>query len=608
MLKGPNDLFLTPDICKSHRDDGVVYLRSNTPVSVGPENIIFYLNRWAEQRPHTVFLAERDKDDPAQWVRVTYLEFRDQVARLAAHLRDLGLSADRPLMLLSGNSIANAQLMFACYFSGVPVVPVSPSYSLLSKTFDKVLHIQNLTGAEMVFVEDTHRYSGVLETLDRFGLKVIVSEKNSARANDIHLQDLLDKESACLFTPPIINGQDVAKVLFTSGSTGMPKGVINTHRMMCINQEAMAAVWPFIEEPGHVFVDWLPWHHTFGGNHNLNMVLRNGASLYIDSGKATHDGVIETVRNIKDKFPTVYFNVAVGYDMLASKFESDSEAARSFFKNLRLLFFAAAALPESTRLRLERLIDEYADHAIPITSSWGQTETSPAGTSMHFYSRLANNIGVPLPGVELKLAPVGEMLELRIRGQNVMPSYYENPEKTAEAFDEEGFLCTGDAVELADNNHPEQGLIFKGRVNENFKLSSGTWVNVGELRLAVVSALAPLVSDVAICGHNENYVSALLFPNVSECADFVCDNGVVDFSENKKLHAEFKRRLANFNEQNPASSRSVARALIESDSPSFEMNEITDKGYLNQRGILLNRKCHVESLYRESPPLKVIII
>jgi len=606
LSESTDNLFIKPHINLRRGPDGALYLKSNTPLEEIPASVVGHLYKWAEQRSDTVFLAERDPDDPGKWLTITYAQFLQQVLRLAANLRRFDLSAQRPLMLLSGNSIANALMTYAGYLLGVPVVPVSPSYSLLSTTYDKVLYIQELTAAAVVFAQLREPFAGVLDTLEQRGLQVITADSQASSPGDVLFDELLADAAQSDFEPVALAGDTVAKILFTSGSTGMPKGVVNTHAMMSSNQEAMATVWPFIIEPGHVFLDWLPWHHTFGGNHNFNMVLRNGASLYIDSGKPTPDGILETVRNIKDVMPTLAFNVAVGYDLLATQLEQDAEAARCFFKNLRLIFFAAAALPTPTRERLEKLNEQYAQYPVVITSSWGQTETSPAGTTMHFECRTPNCIGVPLPGTEVKLAPVDDLLELCIKGPNVMSEYLKEPTKTAESFDNEGFFRTGDAVEICDPEQPNLGLIFKGRVSENFKLLSGTWVNVNELRLAMLATLAPWCNDAVICGHNQNYVSVLLFPDPVQCRRFTGQT-TGDIAGNAGLQAEIAQRLRDFNSENRASSRCVKRALIQSIPPSFEDNEITDKGYLNQRGILANRADQVEMLHCDSPPPEVIV-
>lgn len=609
MSNHSSPLFLHPDIGFTEADGGTAYLWSNTPVNTAPVSVLSYLEKWASERPDTVFLAERKSNYAHQWRKITYREFFQQANMLAANLSRFSLSEDHPLMLVSGNSINNALLMFACFLRGVPMVPVSPSYSLLPTSYEKVHHIQALTGAKTVFAEHYAMFAGVLESLKDMGLSLITAD-NTVAGNDsdtTSIHELLSPASASALTPKSLTADSVAKIMFTSGSTGMPKGVINTHKMLTVNQEAIAQIWPFIEQPNHVFLDWLPWHHTFGGNHNLNMVLRNGATLYIDNGKPTPEGIKTTVANIKDVSPTLSFNVATGYDLLASELEKDPEAARCFVKNLNLIFFAATALPQPIWRRLEALIEQYTDRSIPITSSWGQTESAPLCTSVYFDSKVPNNIGLPIPGVNVKLAPVGDMTELRVKGLNIMPGYLNDPKKTQEAFDEEGYLCSGDAVELYDTHHPELGLIFRGRVSENFKLLSGTWVNVGELRLKVLAALSPLVSDIAICGQNQTNIGILIFPNIPACREFTGENLEAEaLANHAQLKTEIARRLSYFNRENNASSKRINNALILPSPPSFVANEITDKGYLNQQGVVKNRDADVQKLYAQNPPSSVI--
>lgn len=601
-------LFLTPEITMTRGPGRVYYLESSTPLRPGPQSLLGYLEKWVRERPDTVFLAERNKGVDGSWTSISYGEFYRRACRLAAALSTFDVAVDKPLMLVSGNSIANALMTFSGYLLGIPVVPVSPSYSLLSRRYEKVHYIQELTGAQTVFAENTSEFSGVLQAMQAKGLRVITADRDGKTMGATWLEELLALPLPDI-QPVQISADTVAKIMFTSGSTGMPKGVINTHGMLVSNQEAIATIWPFIEERGHVFLDWLPWHHTFGGNHNLNMVLRNGATLYIDNGKPTPDGIRVTVENIKTVAPTLSFNVAAGYDLLAGELERDPVAAKRFFSNLRMIFFAAAALPGSIRKRLEALIECYAERTIPITSSWGQTETSPLSTSVYFDSCVPNNIGVPIPGTKIKLAPVGDMLELRVKGPNVMPGYFKDPEKTAEVFDDEGYLCSGDAAEIFDLDRPEQGLVFKGRVSENFKLLSGSWVNVGELRLELVAALSPLATDFVICGHNEKSIAVLIFPNVQACQEFLGNKVVGDaLVSAPRLQAEIAQRLSRHNSRNSASTRRVNKALLQGEPPSFEKNEITDKGYLNQRGVLQNREGAVRRLYSDETAGDIILV
>jgi feruloyl-CoA synthase len=404
----------------------------------------------------------------------------------------------------------------------------------------------------------------------------------------------------------------VAKVLFTSGSTGQPKGVINTQRMMCANQESAAAAWAFLGDHPPVIVDWLPWNHTFGGNHNFNMMLRNGGTLYIDAGKPVPALIGRTVANLREVSPTVYFNVPRGYAVLLDHLEKDEGLQQSFFARLDLLFYAAAALPQSLWDRLERLGMKARGRKVPFISSWGLTETAPAVTMVHFPIDRPGNIGVPGPGMAVKLAPVGDKLEIRVKGPNVTPGYYKAPELTAKAFDEEGWLRTGDAVRFADPADPAAGLLFDGRVAENFKLSSGTWVNVGMLRPQVIAAGAPVIEDAVVTGHDRDEIGLLIFPSLaglrSLCPELGAEARLEEMVGKPAVREALAQGFARHNTTMQGSSMRIARCVLMTEPPSIDANEITDKGYLNQRAVLTKRAALVERLHAEPVSPDVIVI
>ena len=428
-----------------------------------------------------------------------------------------------------------------------------------------------------------------------------------------------------------IGPDTLAKILFTSGSTGTPKGVVNTQRMLCSNQQAIAQVWPFLEERPPVIVDWLPWSHTFGGNHNFNMMLRNGGTLYIDAGKPAPGAIEITARNLREVPSTIHFNVPRGYDMLVPHLGSDATLRATFFRDLDVLFYAAASLPPHLWETLERLSIAATGRRVAMLSAWGSTETAPSATQVHFPIDRPGVIGLPGPGTEIKLAPAGAKLELRVRGPNVTPGYWRRPEGSArtaatgdgrtggqpaesaatgdrlsggpasEAFDEEGFLRTGDAGKLADPRDPSRGLLFDGRLAEDFKLTSGTWVHVGELRTAAIAAGAPVIQDAVVTGHDQPDVGLLVFPNPagcrSLCHDAPPDATLVELIGRPEVRRRLRAGLAAHNAMNPASSRRISRVLLLDEPPSIDAGEITDKGYVNQRAVLARRAALVERLH-----------
>jgi feruloyl-CoA synthase len=410
--------------------------------------------------------------------------------------------------------------------------------------------------------------------------------------------------------PPGECGVALAAVaVFTSGSTGLPKGVLNSHRMLCSNQQSLAQIWPFTERTPPVLVDWLPWHHTFGGNHNFNLVLKRGGSLYIDAGRPAPQLIETTVRNLTEIAPTIYFNVPAGYAQLLPHLERDADLRASFFSRLELIFYAAAALPQELWERLQSVSAHARGEPVVMTSSWGLTETAPLATSAHFAVARAGVIGVPVPGVEVKMTPVEDKQELRVRGPNVTPGYLGRPDLTEAAFDHEGFYCTGDAGRLEDPDDPAKGLVFDGRLTEDFKLMTGTWVFAGDVRVAALDATAPLLQDAVVCGHDREYVALLAWPNVAAARELLGDP---DADPQTLVHARqliehLRARLAAHNRGHSGSFMRIARVLLLAEPPSLDANEITDKGYVNQRAARERRSKQVTALYAEPPPPDVII-
>src|SRR5688572_20653906 len=483
--------FAPREVLSEKRADGTMLLRSPQKLGKYPRCVTEWLVYWSDQAPDRVFLAERTVS--GSWKKLSYRETYGAVRRIAQYLLDKGLGPERPVAILSDNSIDHALLSLGAMHVGIPVAPVSPAYSLMSKDFGKLKSIFELVKPGLVHAADAQKFAPALAAVGAQSTPVA----EMLEANPGSTQE---REFAKV-TP-----QHIAKILFTSGSTGTPKGVINTHAMLCANQRMLAQAWPLVEGRPPVVVDWLPWNHTFGANHNFNLVLRNGGTMYVDGGKPVPGLVETTVRNLKEVAPTLYFNVPRGYDLLLPFLEQDAELRRSFFRDLDVLFYAAASLPQNLWDRLKKLKPDLA-----LLSAWGSTETSPLATSVHFRMERPGVIGLPVAGCELKLVPSAGKLEVRVRGPNVTPGYYKRPDLTKAAFDDEGFYRIGDAVKFADPADPAKGIVFDGRVAEDFKLSTGTWVNVGAVRVRLIAAADPLIQDAVITGHDRDEVGALVF-------------------------------------------------------------------------------------------------
>jgi feruloyl-CoA synthase len=583
-----------PRITSRPSEDGGLILKSEMPLEPYEASLGVLLRRWAEEATDRTFLAERGPD--GEWVSVTWGEANARASAIAQALLDRGLGPDRMLMVLSGNSIDHALLTLGGFLAGVPVAPVSPAYSLMSADFGKVRHIADLVRPGLVFAQG-EAFEKVLRTVD-FGGAEVVTELPSADPTGA-VDDALAR----------VGPDSIAKVLFTSGSTAMPKGVLNTHGMLCSNQQSLAQIWPFTESTPPVLVDWLPWNHTFGGNHNFNHVLKRGGTVYIDAGRPAPPLIPITVRNLTEIAPTIYFNVPAGYGALLPFLEKDAELRARFFERLELIFYAAAALPQDLWERLEAVAIAERGEPVRMTSAWGLTETSPLATSAHFPIDRAGVIGVPIPGVEIKLTPVDDKLEMRVKGPNVTPGYLGAPELTAKAFDADGWYRTGDAGRLQDPEDPNAGLVFDGRVVEDFKLTTGTFVSVGNLRPAVLASASPLLMDAVICGHDRDYVAMLAWLNLGAAREVAGapEAELPELVRSPAIHEALRTKLRAHNAANPASSTRVCRVVLLAEPPSLDANEITDKGYVNQRAALSRRAHDVEALFAEPAGETVII-
>lgn len=583
-----------------HLPGGGLILRSPLALGAYPGNICAYLVEWAEQAPERTFLAERSVS--GDWRRLAYGDALTSVRALAQALLDHGVSTERPLMILSDNSIENGLLQLAAMFVGVPVSPVSPAYSLLSRDFGKLKFVFELLKPKLLFAADGVLFNDALAALDLRDVAVVVKQGSPSGLAATLIDDLLASKPGPAVDDAFkqVGPDTIAKILFTSGSTGLPKGVINTQRMLCSNQQALAQIWPFITERPPLLVDWLPWNHTFGGNHNFNLILRNGGTLYIDAGKPAPGLFDATIENLRDIAPSIYFNVPRGFQMLAPHLEQDAAFRDHFFAGLDTIFYAAAALPQDLWERFENLSMAALGEKIAMTSAWGLTESAPLATGVHFPIARAGVIGLPVPGTELKMLPSAGKLELRLRGPNITPGYFRQDHLTPQAFDADGFYKTGDAGKFADPDDPSQGILFDGRVAEDFKLLTGSWVNTGMVRVAAISACTEIIQDAVVTGHDRDEIGLLIIPNLGGMAELTGrgpDASLPELSGHQKVKQKLCNDLAAYNVRKPASSTRIARVLILLDALDIDAGEITDKGYVNQRAVLERRHDLVEQLY-----------
>ena len=585
------ELFASPRVIAEERDDGAILLRSADPLGDYAPSMAHSFRAGAAAHPDRV-LATRGAGESRRTLR--WGEARERADAIAQALLDHGLGRERPLMVLSGNSLEHLLLTLAAYTAGVPILPISTAYSLMSADHARLRAVAALCRPGLVFADDAVAFGPALAAL---GADV------PARVTDLAELERTVPTPAVERAFAAVGPDTIAKILFTSGSTGAPKGVVNTHRMLCSNQQALAQVWPFLRSEPPVLVDWLPWSHTFGGNHNLHQVLTFGGTLHIDDGRPVPALFDRTVAALREVAPTVYYNVPAGYALLAPRLEADRELAATFFSRLRFMFYAAAALPEALWDRLRALADDVADHPVALTASWGTTETAPAATTAHFASARCGCIGVPLPGVTIKLAPDGDKHEIRLTGPNVTPGYHRDPIASLAAFDEEGFYRTGDAARLVDRADPGQGLMFDGRLAEDFKLASGTFVRVGRLRTALVSAAGGVLTDAVLAGHDGPFAAALAWVNRDEAAR-LCGGADVALDD-PRLCAHLAAALATVN-AGAGSAAAIERLLLLEEPPDMDAGEITDKGYVNQRAVRERRAALVERLLAEPPDPAVI--
>ncbi|HWW20993.1 MAG TPA: feruloyl-CoA synthase [Steroidobacteraceae bacterium] len=594
-----------------HTDtDGSILLTPTTALAGYPLRVTDELERWAALAPERIFVAQRDHQ--AAWRRVSYAQALQQVRRLANALIALNLSPDRPLAILSGNSIEHLLLSLAALYIGVPYCPISPAYSQAAPDFTKLRYVMQLLTPGLVAAFNSARFERAILSAVAPGVPLL-GDCDAIGERKLHPWQRFASDEAPLAQAAHqrVGADTIAKFLLTSGSTGHPKAVITTHRMLCSNQIMLRSALPFLADEPPVLVDWLPWNHTFGGSHNVGAVLFNGGTLYIDEGKPTAADFEATVRNLSEISPSVYFNVPKGFELLAQRMERDARLRESFYRRLRACFFAGAGLTQYTWDALDRQALAARGQRLPILSGLGATETAPSVTFTTPDTDRAGVIGLPAPGCVVKIAPVGDKRELRVRSPGVTPGYWRAPEQTRAAFDSQGFYRLGDAVRLIDPGDPTRGLVFDGRIAEDFKLSSGTWVSVGPLRAGLLQALAPLAVDVVIAGLNRDYLAVLIVPDAPACSQELGAAGELsppELARDARLLAKIAARLTMHARAHTGGATRVRRAMIVPEAPSLDRGEITEKGSINQRLMLARWEDLLERLYGGEPAAHVMTI
>jgi feruloyl-CoA synthase len=589
------EAFAPPAVEIDSRVDGSFVLRSPQPLAAYPSSLGTLLAHWARERADRVFLAERAGNT---WRTITYAEMYDAVRRVATGLLESGLTTETPIAILSPASLAHATVALAALYVGIPVAPISPAYSTQFGDLRRLAFVLAALQPGMVFAADADAYAAALASVDP-GVPLVIAHGKAPQRGARTLAELGARDGGEIVDAAhrAVTPSHVAKILFTSGSTGEPKGVINTHRMLCSNQQSISQAWLFLKNHDLVLVDWLPWHHTFGGNHNFNMVLFHGGTLYIDDGRPMPGHFERSLAALTEHPPTIYFNVPRGHKLLVEALHADPEFATRFFSRLRLIGNAAAALPKTTWDALRELAHRYGKGDVAVTGSWGLTETAPAATAVHYPLQDPTDIGLPLPGTELLFQPFEQKLQVWVRGPLVTPGYWRRDDLTAQAFNNEGFYCTGDAIRFSDPSDPSRGLRFDGRIAENFKLSSGTWVDAGAVRLAVLASAATLLDDVVVAGENHDDIGILVFPNAKARSAH----------PDAALRATLAAALQAYNAGAGGSSFRVGRAIVVTEPLSLVEGELTDKGSVNQRRVLQRRANLVARLFESQPADDIII-
>jgi feruloyl-CoA synthase len=585
---------------------GTHYLSAEQPLEAFPDRMTDRLQHWAQTIPDRSFMARRIKQADGtlgDWKHITYAQAWATARCIAQSLIDRGLNAERPIVILSENSLEHALLALGAMVAGVPYVPTSPPYSLVSVDYDKLKHVLRTVTPGLVFASDA-RYAKAIAATVSDDMEVVMVEGTV----DGRQVTRFDSLCATVATPAVdaamaATGPDtIVKFLFTSGSTKLPKAVINTQRLWCANQQQMAQSMPVLAEKELVLVDWLPWNHTFGGNHNFGMVVFHGGTMYIDDGKPTPALIGETLRNLREVAPTVYFNVPTGFEAIANAMKTDDQLRKTLLSRVQMFFYAGAALAQPVWDSLYASQEREIGERIVMTTGLGMTESGPFGIFVTNPNVRAGDLGVPTPGLELKLVDMQGKTEVRYRGPNITPGYWRNPEETAGAFDEEGFFKTGDAVKWIDETDVHLGLKFDGRIAEDFKLATGTFVSVGPLRGKIIAAGAPYIQDAVLTGLNMKEVGAMIFPTpaVRALSGLDADAPLSDVLASPPVQAKFQDIVNELAATSTGSANRIARMCLLSEPPTIDKGEITDKGSINQRSVLTHRADTVAALHSDT--------
>ncbi len=599
-----------PDVTVTKIQDGSYRIKGNTSIGEYNKNAGTFLRDAASELPNRAFLVQCSPQE--NWPELTYQQMKTKADQISSWLLQKNYSASTPIMILSGNSFAHAVLSMGAIQVGIPIVPVSPSYSLMTGDYSKLKYAAELVEAKMIFAEDQKIFGSAIDTIRQANMDVVTV--NGTKEGDLSFDDLLGELDEAKVEEAFekVDGETLAKILFTSGSTGMPKAVPNTHLMICASQkmhEGIAEPRDPINDPGEI-LDWLPWHHTYGGNVNFFGVMRVAGTMFMDDGKPVPGLVQRTFENIKRVKPTRFSSVPAAFSFLLDQMENDADLCEAFFSRVKICQYGGAALSQELFERMQALAIKYTGLRMPFGTGWGSTETTGTGTAVFWNTDKVGLIGVPYAGIEVKLIPVADKFEIRIKGPHVHGGYYKRPDLTAEYFDEEGFYCMGDAVSFENPDNLEQGLTFSGRVSEDFKLANGSWVATGELRLALIDALDPIARDIVIAGHNKDDIGIMILPSeeaLNEAGVTLSTTSSPDaVIPNEVMISAFREKLDAYNDKNTSNSRFVAHAAIMAAPLSVDKNEITDKQYINQSAVLNNRALLVQKLYDKSSGLEIM--